>query len=111
MSQQHTTWSKPELQTYILLLCAKVDHAVSKEELDLIKTKVARPTFRKMYEEIQGDSEDESLDKIQWHLGAHEYSNREIQLLKADIKEVFASDRKLLVKESSLEAIFDNILY
>ncbi len=111
MSQEPVIWSKPELQTYILLLCASVDHTVSQEELDLIKTKVVRPIFKKMYAEIQGDSEDESLDKIQWHLSAHEYSNREIQSLKADIKEVFASDRKLLVKESSLEAIFENMLY
>ncbi len=58
-------WSKEELKTYILLLCAKADRVEAEEEMALIKTKTSNEVFDKIYREFENDDEDESLEKIQ----------------------------------------------
>ena len=111
MTSENSHWTKTELQVYILLLCAKADSESSQEELNLIKSKIALPIFEKMQLEISEDEEDDSLEKIRNNLAWHNYSPREITKLKNEMQEVFLADNKLLIKESSLDAIMDNILY
>ncbi len=104
-------WSKKELKTYILLLCAKADNIESIEEIEFIKTKISDKTFRKIYAEFQQDEEDLSFEKIQDSISQHEYSNLELCQMKIEIKTVFAADRKIQVSESNLGRILDNIIY
>tara|TARA_R110001632_G_scaffold176476_2_gene296208 strand:- start:1239 stop:1568 length:330 start_codon:yes stop_codon:yes gene_type:complete len=104
-------WSKSELQVYILLLCAQADNVETQEELSFIKTKASAETVSKMQGEIEGDTEDESLQKIQDNLAWHNYSPREIKELKKEMETIFLSDDKYIVKESSLSEILDNILF
>jgi|TARA_R110002051_G_C8766947_1_gene502765 hypothetical protein len=104
-------WSKSELQVYILLLCAQADNVETQEEISFIKSKATAATVEKMQHEIDGDTEDESLQKIQDNLAWHNYSPREIKELKKEMETIFLSDDKYLVKESSLSEILDNILF
>ena len=111
MKTKQTPWSKEELKTYILILCAKADKIEQEEEIGLIKTKTTNEIFDKMYREFQNDDEDESLEKIQDALEKHEYSELEVCQLKNEIQQIFASDRKIPMAESNLGKILENIIY
>ncbi|SRX54430.1 hypothetical protein [Aequorivita sp. CIP111184] len=111
MKTDETKWSKEELKTYILILCAKADKVEAEEEISFIKTKTSTEIFDKMYGEFQNDDEDESLEKIQDALERHHYSELEICELKNEIQKIFAADRKIPMAESNLGRILDNIIY
>ncbi len=111
MKTEQTQWSKEELKTYILLLCAKADQVEDPTELELIKNKTSVEIFERLYAEFTNDDEDTSLEKIQEALEYHEYTELEICNLKREIQEVFAADRKIKMSESNLGRILDNILY
>ncbi len=111
MKPDSSQWTKAELKTYILILCAKADKVEAEEEIALIKAKTSNKVFDKMYKEFQNDDEDESLEKIQDVLEMHHYSELEICELKNEIQKVFASDRKIPMAESNLGRILENILY
>lgn len=111
MNKQQEHWTKAELQIYILLLCANADSNETDEEIELIKSKTDLQTFDKMYSEFSGDTEEESLEKIQDNLAVHEYSHREITELRREMFEVFFSDKKFSMMENTLDKILDNILY
>ena len=111
MTSENSHWTKPQLKIYTLLLCARADHEITPDELELIKSKTDAATFNYMYDEIKDDTEDEALEKIQDNLSWHDYSTREISQLKEEVHQVFMSDNKMLVRESSLDEILDNILY
>jgi hypothetical protein len=107
--QQH--WSKTELKVYILLMCAKADNLEVKGEIDIIKSKVDKETFDRLYKEFSADNEDVRFDKIENVIGKHIYSPSELNQLKKEIHAVFAADHKFQQKELYLKKVFDNILY
>jgi disulfide oxidoreductase YuzD len=111
MSTRGEQWSKAEMQVYVLLLCANADCKETTEELEVIKSKTDKATFEKMYAEFSGDSEEESLQKIQENLVSHEYSHKELVELRKEMFEVFFSDQKFSVMEKTLDKILNNILY
>lgn len=111
MKTDDTLWSKEELRTYILILCAKADKVEVEEEIAFIKTKTSHEIFDKMYREFQNDDEDESLEKIEDVMEKHHYSELEICELKNEIQKIFAADRKIPMSESNLGRILDNIIY
>ena len=111
MNNQQPSWTKSELQIYVLMLCANADSNVTNEEIELIKSKTDKETFDKMYQEFSGDTEDESLEKIQDNLVSHEYSHKELVSLRKEMFEVFFSDKKFSRMENTLDKILDNILY
>lgn len=99
MNNEKVHWTKKELQIYILLLCANADSVQTEDELNLIRSKVDKDIFDRMYEEFQGDSEDESLEKIQDTVAVHHYSHRELSQLKREMQEIFMTDSKLTLME------------
>lgn len=111
MKPANKIWTKEELKIYILLLCAKADSEESELEISLIKSKTSETTFEQIYAEFSLDDEDKSIEKIEFAVGRHEYSMRELYQLKKEIQEIFTSDKKYLMKERSLGSILDNILY
>ena len=111
MKTEPKPWSKAELKTYILLLCAKADGMEAKQELDLIKSKSAADSFERMYAEFGKDNEKQSLEKIRDSIQNHEYSYWELGKLRKEIEEVFTSDQKVVMKERDLGRILDNLLY
>ncbi|CAL65238.1 hypothetical protein [Christiangramia forsetii] len=111
MKSEQANWTKSELQTYILLLCANADSIETEEEIGLIKTKTNKEIFDKMYQEFSADTEEESLEKIQDNLVELEYSHKELTELRREMFEVFFSDKKFSMMENTLDKILDNILY
>jgi len=104
-------WTKDELKVYTLLLCAKADNHMSKEQLDLIKSKVDTDTYEKMYQEILKDSQDEGLYKIQKNVSWLHYTAMELGEFKKEVHQVFMTDKKIMMRESIVGEILDNILY
>ena len=109
--KQQTQWSKAELKTYILLLCAKADMVETKEEMEFIKSRTSPQLYDKLYTEFCKEDEGASLEKIQEALSKHEYSERELTQLKHEIQGVFSSDNRINMAERNLSRILDNILY
>ncbi len=111
MKNEKKSWSKPELETYVLLLCANADKKESKEELHLIKTHASEACFAKMYAEFSHDDEEESLKKIEQCVSSHEYSHKELCEFQTKMKEVFLTDKRYGMMERNMERILDRILY
>lgn len=111
MTSKINRWNKSELQTYILLLCANADSFESEEEINLIKSKVDKETFEKMYIQFNSDSEEERLEKIDDAIQLLEYSTMELAQLRREIYEIFFSDCNFGAMERNLDRILDNILY
>lgn len=111
MEPKKNIWSKDELQTYILLLCANADGNESEEELNMIKSKTDQETFDRIYKEFSGDTEEEGLDKIDAAIQLHKYSIMEISAFKREMYEIFFSDCNFSLMEKNLDRILDNIIY
>lgn len=111
MKNEKVRWTKEELQLYILLLCASADSVRTDAELDLIKSKVDKATFDRIYEEFLEDTEERSFEKIQDNIALHHYSHREIQFLRKEMQEVFFTDNKFGMLERNMERILRNMLY
>lgn len=104
-------WSKAELKTYILLLCANADQNESGEEIEHIKSQTEIASFESIYKEFSDDNEDEALEKIDSNIQLHEFSSLELSSLKRDIRSVFLIDESFTMKEANIDRILDNIIY
>ncbi|MUP44449.1 hypothetical protein E0K83_01660 [Gramella sp. BOM4] len=111
MKTKNKQWTKAELHTYILLVCANADNHITPEEINLIKSNVNGEAFDRIYDEFLKDNETESLDKICDAVALHEYSHRELDQLKVDMNRIFLSDQKYMLMEQNLKRILDNIIY
>jgi len=111
MDSQSNNWTKSELQTYILLLCANADGSVDEKEIELIKAKTDAGTFEKMHHEFMGDSEEDSLKKIDDHIQYLDYTQMELAEFRREMYEVFFADCNFQRMERNLDRILDNILY
>ena len=111
MKSEQNPWTKSELKTYILLLCANADSTRSNEEIEIIKAKTDIETFNKIYTEFKKDSEDESLQKIDDNVQLHEFSYNELEKIREEMEEIFKSDKDYGMTERNLYRILDNILY
>ena len=111
MESKKNIWSKEELQTYILLLCANADNNESENEIKMIKSKTDAETFERVYQEFSGDNEDERFEKIDAAIHLHQYSIIEISAFKREMYEIFFSDCNFSLMERNLDRILDNIIY
>lgn len=111
MEQKAKSWTKTELQVYILLLCANADNDETEAELDMIRSKVSAETFDKIYKEFSNDSEEKRLKKIDRNVHEHTYSNMELIAFRREVYEIFFSDCSFTMMEKRLDWTLDNILY
>lgn len=111
MSTNTNKWTKTELQTYILLLCADADAVLAEEEINLIKSKISADVFKKIYSEFNNDNKDKRLEKIEDNVRQHKFSTMELGELRKDMYAVFFADSKYKNMERNLDRILDNILY
>ena len=111
MGQKSHSWTKTELQVYILLLCANADNEETAKELSMIKSKVNKETFDKMYEVFHKDSEKKRLKKVDRCIHLHTYSSLELIAFRREVYEIFFSDCEFKMMERRLDLILDNILY
>lgn len=111
MKNDKISWSKPELEIYVLLLCANADAKQSEEEINLIRSTVNQECFDRIYDEFSGDSEEESLKKIESCVACHEYSHKELSEIQQRMKKVFLTDKRYGMMERNMERILNRILY
>jgi hypothetical protein len=111
MDSQSNHWTKEELKTYVLLLCADADTIKSENEINLIKSKTDSETFEKMSQEFANDSDEESLEKIDVAIQWLEYTEMELAEFRKEIHQLFLTDKNLDRREKNLDRILDNILY
>jgi hypothetical protein len=111
MTIKPSRWTKTEFQIYILLLCANSDKEETKEELDLIQSKVPTDTFDKIYKEFQKDSEKKRIKKVDRNIHLHNYSARELMAFRKEIFEIYFLDGEFKMMEKRIDMILDNILY
>ena len=111
MEDTSRKWNKTELQIYILLTCASADGHESEEELEMIKAKADKETFKKMYDEFILDDEDSRLEKIDDCIQVHDFENIELANLRREMYEIFFSDCNFSRLEKNLDRIMDNIIY
>lgn len=111
MTSKSNKWTKEEFHIYILLLCANADSEETPEEIDLIKKKVSKETYEKIYNEFKLDSEDERFEKVDENIHLHDYTNIEMAQLRREMYEIFFADCNFKMMERNLDRIFDNILY
>ena len=111
MKTDANSWTKTELQVYILLLCANADAHESEAEINLIKSKTSPEIFEKIYQEFCADNEDLRFEKIDDTIQLHHYSNIELAQLRREMYEIFFSDCNFAMMERNLDKIMDNILY
>ena len=111
MTNKMTNWTKEEIKTYILLLCARADSEETEEEINLIKSKTSAETFNKMYHEFCNDDEHICFHKLEDSISQHYFSTMELSEFRREILEVFMADKKFTMMEKRLDQILDNILY
>ncbi|WP_431136136.1 hypothetical protein [Psychroserpens mesophilus] len=112
MTSKINQWTKLELQTYILLLCANADSNETEVEIEMIKSKVDPETFDKIYNEFKADTDEEvQFEKIDDSIQHQDYNNMELAKFRQEIHEIFFSDGKFRMMEQNLNRILDNILY
>lgn len=111
MSAKAKDWTKIELQTYILLMCANADKKETKEELEMILAKVGKKTFDKMEKIFHKDSEEKQFKRIDRSIHQHNYSAKELGTFRREMYEIFFSDCNFSLMEKRLDWTLDNILY
>jgi ATP phosphoribosyltransferase len=111
MKSTNSTWTKKELETYILLLCANADENEAKEELDMIKRKVDSSTFEKIYAEFSLDAEEERLEKINRTVQRFSYSHMELITLRKEMDAIYFVDGNYGMMERNLDRILASIIY
>ena len=110
MNAKKTSWTRAELKIYILLLCANADFVETPAELRLISTKVDEESFNRIYNEFSMDSEEERLKKIESALAHHDLNPEEVVQLKAEIQEIFLSNKHVSMMEHKLEDLLNKLL-
>lgn len=92
---KYNNWTKAELQTYILLLCANADSVETEEEIHVIKSKTDSNIFEKIYQEFKKDNENERFEKIDKNIHHLEYSNQELTNLEKKCMKSFLQTKNL----------------
>jgi hypothetical protein len=111
MTSKSKKWTKTELQIYILLLCANADKEETEEELEMIKSKVSKETFDKIYQEFSRHSDKKRLKKVDRNIHEHIYSDLELSAFRKEIFAIFMVDNNFKMMEKRLDWTLDNILY
>lgn len=111
MESNYDPWTKEEIKTYLLLLCARADGQEAAEEIDFIKSSSDKIIFNKMYEIFKADSEKKAIKKLGKAINNHVYGDMEIAALRKEMLDVFRADKNFSAKEKYLDQVLDHIIY
>ncbi len=109
MKDYKTNWTKEEFKAYLLIYCANADFDESKEEKTFIKSHTTIENFDDIQREFDGDSDFTSIQKIQWSLNNHGYTESEIDVLLQDIKDLFVSDHQYTLLERNIYTVLKRL--
>lgn len=103
-------WTRDELVAYILLFAANSDFKESNQERNMIISKVDMKTFQEIHDEFDSDNDYQGIKKIMTSLEQHNYSNDDIEVLLADIKVLFFSDKEFNIMEQNMLLFLEKLL-
>ncbi len=102
-------WNKEEFLAYTLLFSANVDYVIAREERKFILSRVTQKTYETVRREIAYDNDYQSLQKILAYTVKENYSNKDIDVLLDEIKNIFICDGKYVVLERNMLMLFKKI--
>lgn len=103
-------WTRDELVAYILLFAANSDFRESNQERNMIISKVDMKTFQEIHDEFDSDNDYQGIKKIMTSLEQHNYSKEDIDIILADIKVLFFSDKEFNVMEQNMLLFLEKLL-
>ncbi|WP_179344938.1 hypothetical protein [Winogradskyella ursingii] len=95
-------WTRDELVAYILLFAANSDFKENNKERNVILSKVDMETFQEIHNEFDNDNDYQGIKKIMTSLEQHNYTDEDIEILLADIKVLFFSDKEFNIMERNM---------
>lgn len=103
MSEFSTKWSKTEFKTYLLLYFVNADFIESKEEKEVLKSKVNPDTLKNIHKEFDQDNDYQRIQKIIDTAERYNYTKENaIELLEKMKQLFFEKDSELGVLEENL---------
>ena len=102
MKHQTTNWNKEQLSAYILLYCANADFSESKEETELILSKVQGDEYQSVRSEFEADNDFQSIQKIETTIERLGYSSAQIDDLINEMRKLFMIDGEFDAAENTL---------
>ena len=102
MTNYETTWTRDELNAYILLFCAHADFVESEDELLFIKDKMKTGDFERIHDEFEADNDFVNTEKIRAAISRLNYTTEDKSALLGDIKELFLTDGEFSILEENL---------
>jgi hypothetical protein len=103
-------WTRDELVAYIMLFAANSDFRESNQERNVIISKVNMQTFQEIHDEFDNDNDYQGIKKIMTSLEQHNYSKDDIDVLIADIKTLFFSDKEFNIMERNMLRFLEKLL-
>lgn len=103
-------WTRDELVAYIMLFAANSDFRESNQERNVIISKVDMQTFQEIHDEFDNDNDYQGIKKIMTSLEQHNYSKDDIDVLIADIKTLFFSDKEFNIMERNMLRFLEKLL-
>ncbi len=95
-------WTRDELVAYILLFAAHSDYKEDNHERNVIISKVDMNTFQEIHDEFDSDNDYQGIQKIMTSLKQHNYDKDDVEVLMADIKTLFFSDKDFNITERNM---------
>jgi len=111
MKNIQTNWSKEELKIYLLIYCANADFIESTDEIDLIKSEIDEPTYKKLHKEFNHDNDFQTIEKIENTVERLGFSTTEIDELIEEIKHLFTADDNFDIQEHNLFNALKKLLH
>ena len=102
MGNVTTDWTRPEFKAYLLSYAANANYIESEAEKKVILSYVSEVEYFKIHKELDSDNDYQSIQKILFNIDKYNYSKDELEVLIADIKNLFDSDGDFDILEDNM---------
>ena len=102
MAEQKPDWTYKEFLAFVLLYAAKADFNVSKEEKQLLYSKVSKDEYRSIKKDYERWNDSKCLEKIKLFREDYFSSDEDLDSLLKDLKEMFLADEEYNSVENAI---------
>lgn len=103
-------WSRDEFKAYVLIHASQMDLNISNEELEWLEEKFGVELVMRVLRDMNGDNDFQRMEKINTYVATHELTAEDVNVLLAELKDVFAADGKYDPMEQALLLFFKKIV-
>ena len=103
MEEIKLTWTYNEFKAYLLIYAAESNQVITEEEKDFIENQFDSVLIKTMQKEFYLDNDYERIQKIMAYIEQNNLSEKDLNSLLKEIKEVYYSDGKF---DSTEQAVF-----